>query len=272
MSSPEYFKKYREANKEKIKEKRRIAYLARADEMRERRKRYYEENKEKVRIKRQQNKDKIREYMVSYRKEYLQKNKESIKLKKRIWYIKNKDRLKKKAMDRHYKNRESILKKKREYSKMESSKKKSSEWQRNQRANNPEFRKKRTKICVAYTKKRIKSDPCFRMLTSLRRRLRFVVANAGSKKVLNTMGLVGCSFEEFKSYLESKFEPWMNWDNYGNSNGKWVIDHKIPCSSFDLSKREDQLKCFHYSNLQPLEWYENIKKSDSLKIASISPA
>lgn len=51
-------------------------------------------------------------------------------------------------------------------------------------------------------------------------------------------------------YLESKFLPNMSWANYGK-NG-WHIDHIIPCSKFDLLSPNEQLKCFHYTNLQPL--------------------
>ena len=63
-----------------------------------------------------------------------------------------------------------------------------------------------------------------------------------------------CSFEVLKLYLESKFETWMNWDNYGLYNGKlnygWDIDHIIPlCSAL---KEEDVIKLNHYTNLQPL--------------------
>ncbi len=42
----------------------------------------------------------------------------------------------------------------------------------------------------------------------------------------------------------------MNWENYGKFG--WHIDHIIPCDSFDLTKEEEQRRCFHYSNLQPL--------------------
>jgi len=39
------------------------------------------------------------------------------------------------------------------------------------------------------------------------------------------------------------------------------IDHIIPCKSFDLSDPKQQVKCFHYTNLQPLWSYENLFKA-----------
>ena len=47
-----------------------------------------------------------------------------------------------------------------------------------------------------------------------------------------------------------------NVDKYSFKN----IDHIIPCIKFDLSKLEEQEKCFHYTNLQPLWWYDNCLK------------
>jgi len=49
----------------------------------------------------------------------------------------------------------------------------------------------------------------------------------------------------------------MRWDNYGKV---WQVDHKVPCNVFDLTIESEQLKCFHYSNLQPLRCEENWKK------------
>lgn len=80
------------------------------------------------------------------------------------------------------------------------------------------------------------------------------------KKASKTMNLVGCSIQSLISHLESNFKPGMSWNNYGMRG--WHIDHIRPCASFDLSKSEEQSKCFHYSNLQPLWWRDNIIKSD----------
>jgi hypothetical protein len=65
---------------------------------------------------------------------------------------------------------------------------------------------------------------------------------------------LGCSLEELKVYIESKFEPWMSWCNYGKYNGGlnygWDIDHIIPISS---AKTEEEFhELCHYKNLQPL--------------------
>ena len=47
-------------------------------------------------------------------------------------------------------------------------------------------------------------------------------------------------------------------------NGKWHIDHKIPCASFDLRKVSEQKKCFNYKNLQPMWAIDNLRKGTKL--------
>jgi hypothetical protein len=81
-----------------------------------------------------------------------------------------------------------------------------------------------------------------------------------NKKCAHTEELVGCSIPFLKAYFEKKFKPGMTWRNHGNHG--WHIDHIRPCASFDLSKPEEQFKCFHYTNLQPLWKEENLKKHD----------
>ena len=73
-------------------------------------------------------------------------------------------------------------------------------------------------------------------------------------KTSRTQEILGCSFEEFKIYLESKFENWMSWENRGEYNGEfnygWDIDHVIPLTH--ATSKEELVKLSHYTNLQPL--------------------
>ena len=45
-----------------------------------------------------------------------------------------------------------------------------------------------------------------------------------------------------------------------------IIDHIIPVSVFNLVLESDQLKCFHYSNLQPLWAKENKEKATNIQL------
>ena len=73
---------------------------------------------------------------------------------------------------------------------------------------------------------------------------------------------LGCTIEQFKVYLESKFTKGMNWDNYGLHS--WHIDHVKPLSSFDLTDKEQFKKACHYTNLQPLWAKDNLIKSNKI--------
>lgn len=80
-------------------------------------------------------------------------------------------------------------------------------------------------------------------------RARFYSVVKLNNKQSSVLSLVGCTIEELRSFLEKQFLPEMTWENYGSI---WEIDHILPCASFDLTKEEEQKKCFHYTNLQPL--------------------
>lgn len=75
-----------------------------------------------------------------------------------------------------------------------------------------------------------------------------------------TFKLLGCSVEDLMIHLESMFAEGMNWNNYG----KWHVDHIRPCVSFNLFDPEEQKRCFHFTNLQPLWALDNYRKGDSL--------
>ena len=109
------------------------------------------------------------------------------------------------------------------------------------------------------------------MLYKLKKNIRSLIRqkfiNNGYTKKSKTNDILGCSYESFKTYIESKWEPWMNWDNYGLYNGTekfgWDIDHKTPLSIAETV--EDVARLNHYTNLQPLCSYMNrVIKRDNL--------
>jgi hypothetical protein len=56
----------------------------------------------------------------------------------------------------------------------------------------------------------------------------------------------------------------MTWENNGKEKGCWQLDHIKPCASFNLLNEEEQKKCFHYTNYQPLWMEENLQKGKKL--------
>jgi len=97
-----------------------------------------------------------------------------------------------------------------------------------------------------------------RLAHNLRSRIGSAIKHCYGEKSTSTMKLLGCTVNEVRDHIESQFTEGMTWDNYG----EWHIDHIKPCASFDLTIDEEQKKCFHYSNLQPLWAEDNIRKSD----------
>jgi hypothetical protein len=107
---------------------------------------------------------------------------------------------------------------------------------------------------------RLKNDVIYKLEKSIRSNIYDIFKRNGYKKSSRTSKILGCSYEDFKLYLESKFEDWMNWNNRGLYNGElnygWDIDHIIPISS--ANTEDDIIKLNHYKNLQPLCSYTNI--------------
>lgn len=112
---------------------------------------------------------------------------------------------------------------------------------------------------AAQVKERRNSDINFKLTHALRRRLTSAIKR--NQRTGSAVRDLGCSIEEFKVYLSLSFQPGMSWKNYG----KWHIDHKMPLSKFDLTKRKELLKACHYTNLQPLWAIDNLKKGDRIK-------
>jgi hypothetical protein len=153
------------------------------------------------------------------KKEYAELNKEHITNKNKNYRINNKTLISEKQKKWYLENKEAINKKGYEYYKM-----------------------------------KIATDPIFKLKKQLKGLIRDSLKRKGLKKNGRTINIIGCSFEFFKEYIESKFESWMTWENKGLYNGEfnygWDIDHIIPISS--ETTEEEIIKLNHYTNLQPL--------------------
>ena len=124
--------------------------------------------------------------------------------------------------------------------------------------NNREFIESVNK-CADYLDKKYKTDINYNLKVRLRARIQHALKGvAKSKKTLELLGVPHMDF--FKTWIECKFKEGMTWEN----RHLWHIDHIIPCSSFDLTKPEEQAKCFYYTNLQPLWASENLSKGNRI--------
>jgi hypothetical protein len=85
-------------------------------------------------------------------------------------------------------------------------------------------------------------------------------------KSAHTLELLGCSVDFLKNHLQqTAIDNGYKDFNINNYNGhKFNIDHIIPCSKFDLTKSEEQRKCFNWSNLQILNASDNDSKGNKV--------
>ena len=172
--------------------------------------------------------------MTTYNKEYYQKNKDKILRSNKKYRDKNKEKIRRIIDD---------------WNRLHPEKLKEYEARRYQK-----HKKRRNAATLQRFKSRYSKDPNFRLANVIRLRIRNAVKR--QYRVSSSLELLGCTIEEVRNYLTSKFVPGMTWENYG----EWHIDHILPCSSFDLTKEAEQKKCFHYTNLQPLWAIDNLKK------------
>ena len=172
-------------------------------------------------------------HISKYQKDYAQNHKEKLTNYKKQWYQENKPRVRSEFKEKYWSDPESFR----------------------ERARN-EYVVRRDKIFQYFTN-RYRTDPEYKILVTLRNRIGSALK--GLSKSARTTELVGCSIKQLITHLESNFSAEMSWDNHGTY---WDVDHIVPCAAFDLLNPDHQKQCFHWSNLQPLEHIENIRKGD----------
>lgn len=114
----------------------------------------------------------------------------------------------------------------------------------------------------AYDKLRMQVDINYKLAKLLRSRLWCAIRE--NSKIGSAVKDLGCTIEEFKTYIESLFTEGMSWELWGSGPGKFHLDHKKPLASFDLSDRKQFLEAVNYKNLQPLWSEENLSKGDKI--------
>jgi hypothetical protein len=184
---------------------------------------------------------KNKEHALAYKKNYEAENKDSIKQTKRAYNKKNACEISEYNKSKYYLNPEKSAKRVREYY-----------------AKNKEAQISRI---VKYNINKMKTDIQYRISQRVRQRISQYIRRKNLIKPTSTIKAIGCSIKELLEYLESKFDDKMNWDNYGSY---WHIDHIYPLSKLDLTNVEDFKKATHYTNLQPLEAKENLRKSNKI--------
>lgn len=94
----------------------------------------------------------------------------------------------------------------------------------------------------------------------------FLKSKGLSKRGQSCFAFLPYTAEQLKNHIESLWESWMNWENYGgrtdNPEKTWQLDHIRPHSSFNYASVYDPefLECWDLTNLQPLEKIANMKK------------
>lgn len=223
----------------------------------EKRKKSYIKNKDKVlktcNVWYKKNRNKMLQYQKEYKKEYRKNNHDinyKIKQKNILYYMNNK-----KEVDIFFNNKKidesNVLELIKIFKKNKSIEKRKlylENWKKDNFKN----------YYNNYFKQRKKIDPLFKLTHNIRSLINSSIKNKGFTKRSQTYKILGCTYEEFKIYLENQFTDGMTWQN----QGKWHLDHIYPVS---LAKDEEELiKLNHYTNFQPLWAEDNLKKSNKI--------
>lgn len=182
--------------------------------------------------------------------------KEAKRLARKRYVDGNREKVRTQVNNWHFNNREYLQKKRDNYVLTDEQKEKKKIYKRKWYVDN---KKSVLNYNNNYITNRKKDDPLFKLKCNLRTSISKSIRTNGYTKKSKTYEILGCSFEEFKNYIESKWEPWMDWSNHGKYNREenygWDLDHITPISS--AINEANVIELNHYSNFQPLCSYIN---------------
>ncbi len=200
-------------------------------------------------------------------KQYNLEHKDQLKAYHEAWYVENKEHVRDTGKVYRKNNKNKINQKNAKYRKANSDKIK--QYHKTYNTKN----KLRIQIRQnKYTRLKRANDPCFRLRVNISRSINFMLASFGkSKNGCSCLKYLPYSIQDLKQYLESRFEPWMTWNNHGKyisktwndqdpSTWTWQIDHIVPASILKYADMKDEnfKKCWALENLRPLSAKQNL--------------
>jgi hypothetical protein len=190
-----------------------------------------------------------RECSLFEHREYNKRNKDIIKNKNINYYHNNREERNKKGLVYYHSHRKERIAYGRKYLE-------------EHRQQKHEYNVRYAKIANQRMKLRRQTDVVYRLTIYARNKIYKSLKRAKclTNKTERTLDILGCTPSFLWKHLESKFQPGMTKENYG----QWHVDHIIPIASFDLKDPKQLKKCFHYTNLQPLWWQDNLEKGNKL--------
>lgn len=262
-------RKWRETNREKVREYSRSYYAKRMQEEdyqeyhRTRTARWRKANPARSKDIQRKHRQGLTEEQRARRREYKRQlyhaNIEHSRELARKWRAKNYEWAKARA--RAYVA--SLPREKREYYRQQ---------QRQWRQRNKEYRRQQSKTPQAkatrrrYLRRRWRNDPQHKLGLILRNRLNKAIS--GRAKAGSAVRHLGCSIEELREHLESLFQEGMTWDNWGVGPGTWQIDHIEPLALHDLTDPDQLAIVCNWANLMPTWHQQHAEKTvaDTAKI------
>jgi len=190
-----------------------------------------------------------------YRQHYRDSHRGLVNTIAKRYYHKNHEKILKKAREHYQSNSDTIKERARKYH--ETHKEQKREYSIKYRTEHPEI------VREIQRKKQLKrrmNDPVFRMRRNVSRVIYHLLKHRKNRQ--SVTDLLGYSMDRLRRHLEKKFQPGMNWGNYG----QWHIDHVIPLCAFNIATPDDIdfKRAWALSNLQPLWRSDNIAKQGKL--------
>lgn len=193
----------------------------------------------------------------------------------RRYYLKNKDKCKKQATEWKKNNRDktrAAYKKYRENNVEKEKLRHKKYYKNNIEKINKYYLENKCRINEyknKWVKAKYKNEISFKLRVLISRNVRLSLnGKKGNKSILSYLPY---AIDDLKKHLESQFEPWMTWDNWGlyNSNTwndndsstwTWQLDHIIPQSDllYDSMEHSNFQMCWALENLRPFSSTNNI--------------